>query len=53
MDTSYKTVVISAKRVPFSSKLEKGGITAAGPSPNFTGFPINLLRAPEQIYSSN
>jgi hypothetical protein len=28
---------------------EKSRITAAGPSPNLTGFPIKLKKAPEQI----
>ena len=40
-------------KVFYQTNSEKGGITAAGPSPNFTGFPIKLVRAPEQLYSSN
>jgi hypothetical protein len=31
--------------------LKKGGVTAAGPLPAFTGFPIKPLKAPQPFYA--
>jgi hypothetical protein len=39
MDTSYKTVAISAKRVPFPSKIGKRWDYSGGPVPEFHGVP--------------
>ena len=40
---------MNAKRVPFLL-MKKGRVTAAGPLPTFTGFPIKPMRAPNFLY---
>jgi hypothetical protein len=39
MGTSYKTVAISAKRVPFSNKIGKRWDYSGGPVPESHGVP--------------